>query len=369
MGQNNSFSSIVFKKVFLHQTRNLKSTSAIFLPGISLCLLLTTTVAYTQPITGVWKGKVRSTRVELKLIKKGDSLVGTSYYYETADSYRRYTVKGYFDDANNNVVWWDDVLVADKSSRNAVGKEGMMAVADFNCPGEGVMRLDGNLSPRDESTASKLPLNLQKTTLSVFPDEWDYVLKNYTLGANDPDLIDSVSLVATGVPSIPIGYEAAPVAIAVRKASTRQLPETTTINVPRPEKEEIKMQPSLPLTVEQKFTSRTKILQSVIPLTGDSIELRFYDNAEIDGDSIAVYLNNHLLEEHILLSDQPHTLKIAVSDLAVDNELVMVAENLGSIPPNTSLMVAIVGDNRYEARLQSTEGSSALVRFVKELKK
>jgi hypothetical protein len=44
---------------------------------------------------------------------------------------------------------------------------------------------------------------------------------------------------------------------------------------------------------------------------------------------------------------------------------VMVAENLGTIPPNTSLMVAIVEDKHYEAHLQSTEGSSALVRLVK----
>jgi len=47
------------------------------------------------------------------------------------------------------------------------------------------------------------------------------------------------------------------------------------------------------------------------------------------------------------------------------NELIMVAENLGSIPPNTSYMVALVGDKRYDARLESTEGSSAMVRFVK----
>jgi hypothetical protein len=121
-----------------------------------------------------------------------------------------------------------------------------------------------------------------------------------------------------------------------------------------------------PLTVEQKFNTRSKILQTIIPVSGESIELRFYDNAEIDGDSIAVFLNGRMLEEHILLSDQPHIMMIPLSQLADDNELVMVAENLGSIPPNTSLMVAIVGENHYEARLQSTEGSSALVRFIKE---
>ena len=54
-----------------------------------------------------------------------------------------------------------------------------------------------------------------------------------------------------------------------------------------------------------------------------------------------------------------------MSDLQETNELVMVAENLGSIPPNTSFMVAYVDGQRYEARLVSTEGSSAMIRFVK----
>jgi hypothetical protein len=58
-------------------------------------------------------------------------------------------------------------------------------------------------------------------------------------------------------------------------------------------------------------------------------------------------------------------IKLPVKDLQEKNELIMVAENLGSIPPNTSYMVAIVGENRYEARLESTEGSSAMVKFVK----
>jgi len=43
----------------------------------------------------------------------------------------------------------------------------------------------------------------------------------------------------------------------------------------------------------------------------------------------------------------------------------MVAENLGSIPPNTSLMIAWCNGQRYEARLESTENTSAMIRFVK----
>ena len=121
------------------------------------------------------------------------------------------------------------------------------------------------------------------------------------------------------------------------------------------------------LTIEEKFTSRKKILTTEIPVSGDSIELRFYDNAEIDGDSISLFLNNKLLFKHIRLTEKAYTIKISVKELGAENELIMVAENLGSIPPNTSYMVALVGDKRYEAKLASTENSSALIRLKKTL--
>jgi hypothetical protein len=96
------------------------------------------------------------------------------------------------------------------------------------------------------------------------------------------------------------------------------------------------------------------------------VEIRFYDNAVVDGDSIAVFLNGNLVFEHVKLNYKPYTIKLAVDDLQDDNEMVMVAENLGSIPPNTSLMVVMIGDKRYEARLESTEQTSALIRFIKK---
>lgn len=101
-------------------------------------------------------------------------------------------------------------------------------------------------------------------------------------------------------------------------------------------------------------------------MAGDSIELRFYDNAEIDGDSISLFLNDKLLYQHIRLAAGAWTIKLAVSDLAQSNELVMVAENMGSIPPNTSYMVVIVNGVKQDAYLASTEGSSAMIRLVKK---
>ena len=120
-----------------------------------------------------------------------------------------------------------------------------------------------------------------------------------------------------------------------------------------------------PLTIEEKFVSRKKILIKEIPLSEDSIELRFYDNGEIDGDSISLFLNDQLIFSHLLLTGQAHIIKFAIRELKDINELTMVAENLGSIPPNTSYMEALVGGQRYSTYLASNEGSSAMIRLTK----
>jgi hypothetical protein len=334
------------------------------LPNTILFLLISFHIQ-AQPITGVWKGKMGNSRVELKLVRKGDSLIGTSYYYDSKSSYRRYSIKGYFDDQKNDVIWWDDVLIEEHGAHHFIGTslqpDALLAVADFNCPGEGVMKLDGKSSLKDDDKKEKKELHLVKgNPVPLFPDEWDFLIENYAYGVNHPEIVDSIERYAfnpepssgqtdPAQPSQPMSPEAN-VSIAP--------PHTNSIIPPA-------ILPPSQQTNEERFTNTTKILQNVIPLKGDSIELRFYDNAEIDGDSIAVFLNGHLLKEHILLAEQAYIMKISVKDLQQDNELVMVAENLGTIPPNTSLMVAVVEDKKYEAHLESTMGSSALVRLVK----
>jgi hypothetical protein len=48
------------------------------------------------------------------------------------------------------------------------------------------------------------------------------------------------------------------------------------------------------------------------------------------------------------------------------HELIMVADNLGDIPPNTSLMVVKAGDKQYEVSIASTEQKNAVVIFKYE---
>jgi hypothetical protein len=326
-----------------------------------------------QPVTGVWKGKIDQRNVELKIIKKGDSLTGTSYYYTSANNFKRYSLKGYFDATDNSVVWWDDQLIEEKSANNLLAKRAAsphISSADFNCPGGTKMYLTGKTALKEKPDQQDAAVDLQKFITPFFRDEWDYVIDNYITGANDPYLIDSIGKLAFNRP-IPIAEKPEPktpreeVAIQPKKPVFIPAPASkpSIKATPKPTGEPVV---SMPLTNEQKFRTRTRKLVQEIPLTGDSLELRFYDNAEIDGDSIAVFFNDKMLAEHIRLSENAFTIKLPVEALLQTNDLVMVAENLGSIPPNTSLMIAMVGGRRYEARLASTENTSALIRFVKE---
>ena len=324
--------------------------------------------ATAQPITGVWKGKIDRKKVEVKIIQNGDSLTGTSYYFETPLNYRRYTIKGYFNPVDNSVVWWDDRLIEEKGIKALInpGKIPLLSVADFNCPGGGQMFLDGKAAQKEDPEDTKGPVGLTKTGNTNFPDEWDFIIDNFMVGTNDPYLIDSVALIAfTEVPKKIIEIKEQTIPVATRKKAEV---ETVPVMQQPPLKEETKTI-APPLTIQEKFTGRKKILMAELPIEGDSIELRFYDNAQVDGDSISLFLNEQLIFQHIRLTANAYTIKLPTYNLTDTSELIMVAENLGSIPPNTAFMVAIVGDKRYEVNLTSTEATSGLIRLRKLAKK
>jgi hypothetical protein len=91
------------------------------------------------------------------------------------------------------------------------------------------------------------------------------------------------------------------------------------------------------------------------------IRLDLYDNGEIDGDTVSIYHNNVLLVSRARLSQKPITFRIAVNAESPYHELVMVAENLGSIPPNTSVMIISAVNKRYRVYISSTEEKNAKV--------
>jgi len=97
-----------------------------------------------------------------------------------------------------------------------------------------------------------------------------------------------------------------------------------------------------------------------------TLRLDFYDNAEIDGDSISVMVNNKTVVSHQLLGLKPISVEVKVSLDAPEQEVTMIGENLGTIPPNTALLIVTAGNKRYQLFLASNGKKNAQVRFVYE---
>ncbi len=118
----------------------------------------------------------------------------------------------------------------------------------------------------------------------------------------------------------------------------------------------------LALQKKLQLQPREKEIAQTITVDTSVIRIELYDNAEIDDDTVTVLLNNSLLLYKQRLSNKPLTVNINVYPNA-EYELMMYADNLGRIPPNTALMVVTVGKKKYEVRLSSSEQKSAVVRF------
>jgi len=132
--------------------------------------------------------------------------------------------------------------------------------------------------------------------------------------------------------------------------------EQPAVKKPEPPKEEVKKE-------EIKLEKRNNDIQREITVEHDSITVTLYDNGEIDGDSITLIYNDKILTTHQLLTDKPLTYTIKINPGNSRNELVMYAENLGSIPPNTALMIINDGNKRYELNVNSTKSTNGSVRF------
>ena len=115
-----------------------------------------------------------------------------------------------------------------------------------------------------------------------------------------------------------------------------------------------------------KYEKRNNTILKTIDIENNVVKVDLYDNGEIDGDSISVFLNGKLLLSHQRLTAQPLSIKLQRDELESSNDLVMYAENLGSIPPNTALMVVTDGTKRYEVRITSDLQKSGAIRFIKK---
>jgi hypothetical protein len=121
-----------------------------------------------------------------------------------------------------------------------------------------------------------------------------------------------------------------------------------------------------PVIIPKVLTSRQNQLVKTITVNTNEIELDIYDDGTIDNDTVSVFLDKKMVIAHAMLTDRPIVMKVHLDEDDDYHEVVMVADNEGTIPPNTSLMIVKAGDKRYEVRIVSTEQKNATVIFKYE---
>jgi hypothetical protein len=94
----------------------------------------------------------------------------------------------------------------------------------------------------------------------------------------------------------------------------------------------------------------------------DSLELTLYDNGEVDGDTVSVVMNGEVIMPKVGLSTRAFKKTIDTKAAGDSIQLIMYAESLGSLPPNTGLLIVYDGKDRYEIRFSGDmQKSSAIV--------
>jgi len=115
-------------------------------------------------------------------------------------------------------------------------------------------------------------------------------------------------------------------------------------------------------------TRKIETIQTV-EITQDSLVLSLFDNGVVDGDTVSILINGKVIWPRVgLLVKATNKTIYLTPDMGDSIFVVMYAENLGSIPPNTGLLVIRDGGIDHEIRFSGDlKKNSAII--LKRIKK
>ncbi|HOZ70152.1 MAG TPA: hypothetical protein PK328_12340, partial [Chitinophagaceae bacterium] len=117
-----------------------------------------------------------------------------------------------------------------------------------------------------------------------------------------------------------------------------------------------------PIKKSTMIAGRKSEFSQEVYFKSDSLILTLYDNGEIDGDTVSVYLNGEVVMPSQGLKSSAIRKIIHMDDGLETFTLVMFAESLGKYPPNTGLLVIRDGNDVYNLRFSSDfQKSSGIV--------
>jgi hypothetical protein len=380
-----------------------------------LCLLFVTPfLAQAQDITGVWQGHFQSEgnsprssifddryRIEVQVAQHGKTFEGVTYCFQSSIFfYGKAAATGTVNVRNGKVLMQEGKLLEVKN-RFGDGVCTMTYFMQYTKSGTDEF-LEGryvSMNLSDSSNAGGGTIILHKVPTPYFPEESFLTkrkkeLANPPLAARPPAVLPPAATRLAATPPHPAKtpstlppHKKAPVtrhsdstsvAASRPKVSTRHQPPpaperntpalaraaTSHSTVKQPAGESTtSMNSKFPSITPRVLLDRATPLVRSLTVNTKDVVLNIYDDGAIDNDTISVYLDNRLILSHAMLTDRPIVLKVHLDESDDYHELVMVADNEGEIPPNTSLMIVKAGDKEYEVRITSTMQKNAKITF------
>jgi hypothetical protein len=379
-------------------------------------------IAYTQDLTGVWRGHFSQGPVhrenslhsdnslqdlllgdsrykfEVQIAQNSKLMNAITYSYLTTIFYAKATADGTVNLQTKKVVLRELKLVEVRSLEG--GACAMTCLMQYSNIG-GAEFLEGtytSMSIRDSTSCGKGTVFLRKVPSSDFYTEpfvekkEKEIAENKKNGRSPAPVVHSDTAKSTRSlepkktqnpaykgPGTKTGIVSIP---SQKTANSGAKPSVTKKPVLHsPQKNDIAKESITPIRIDTEKLERKIIAPTIIPkvlsnrqnqlvktitVNTNEIELDIYDDGTIDNDTVSVYLDKKLVISHAMLTDRAIVMKVHLDDDENYHEVVMVADNEGTIPPNTSLMIVKSGDKRYEVRIVSTEQKNATVIFKYE---
>lgn len=343
-------------------------------------LLLMVCGVVAQDLTGIWRGQFRSNnrmlqlmniddryKFEVQLDQSGKAFKGVTYSYKTTEFYGKADARGTINPATKKVLL-EELKIVDIRMRTGSDACVMTCFLQYYKNGSEEF-LEGtyvSMNTTDSTDCGRGTVFLRRVEQSDF-------FKEPFLVAREKKMQQELARKKASPPE-PVAKTNVPPKPPAPPASGRKTPPTP--QPPKPVEERAITgrtpnaavahdyhKPSEPTVIPPVLKNRENELVKTINVTSREITVSLYDNGTIDHDTVSVYLNKRLVVNRQMLSLAPITVHIELDDDNDYQELVMVAENLGEIPPNTSLMVVKAGNQQFEVRITSTEQKNAVVIF------
>ena len=368
-------------------------------------ILLLSFSANAQKLTGIWRGYFSSSngsfrqgekeemyKYEIQIDQQSNNGVkGVTYSYKSTVFYGKAEVTGIFTATSKSLLLREikliDLKVAGQSDPCL-----MTCYLDYS-KADKMEFLQGtffSINAKDKSDCGNGKVYLEKVATSDFKKEEFLIKKGIDDTFKQPALTLSAPKKATPAPTpVEKPKQLVPPPVIVTKPSNQAIakvaphklllePEKAKVPAPVPNRlpqESVNStvkkdsaaivkdeHPVRKVPVPKVLLERENNLVKTIITDEENIQIDFYDNGIIDNDTISVYHNNVLVASNGRLTYTPITIKIKCSKIDNIHEIIVVAENLGEIPPNTALMVITAGGRkRYEVFLASTEQRNAKV--------